>query len=133
MIMPVRSQNRVIFLLKDPHWSFVWWSLTFDAISAARSAFHGCESDIVFTIRILDITNACFNSKPSQDSFDIQVKGCTDHWYVHISVSNRTYIAQIGFKSESGFYMPIAISNPLNIPRDCISECTVECWDSIKL
>jgi hypothetical protein len=124
------DRNRIYFLVKDPHWTFIWWGITQETMNKMKSVVRE-ERMRTFTLRIHDITDICFDGRNSHHYFDIEAKGYTDHYYLEIWKSNRTYCAEIGFKGDGKVFYPIARSNSLHIPRDCPSDSHDEGWAGI--
>ncbi len=126
------NRDRIYFLLKDPHWTFIWWGITPETMNKMKAEI-GEEKIKKFTLRIYDITDIYFDGKNSHHYFDIEAKGYTDHYYLEIWESNRTYCTEIGFKGEGNKFYPVARSNPLHLPRDHPSNSNYECWASIDI
>ncbi len=49
-------RNSVHFLLKDPHWTFVWWDLTLEVWNRALAEIGAEMVRARFTLRVYDVT-----------------------------------------------------------------------------
>jgi hypothetical protein len=125
-------RDRVYFLLKDPHWTWIWWQVTPETIDKTKTLIGEGAAQAQFTLRILDVTDIIFDGKNSHRSFDVEVHFFTDHWYLRIDESNRNYCVEVGFKVGSQFY-PMVRSNTLGLPRDHPSDSTEEQWSRIEI
>jgi hypothetical protein len=127
--MPQKS--RIYFLVKDPHWTFLWWEIPRAAVEQV-TARHGSIAERM-TLRIYDVTHIIFDGSNAHYSFDLDVSMDTDHWYLNIWASDRNYCAEIGFKSAEGVFFPVVRSNTIYLPRDRPSDSTEETWSTITV
>lgn len=125
-------RDRVYFLVKDPHWTWIWWQVTPETIDKTKALIGEGAAQAQFTLRILDVTDIIFDGKNSHRFFDVEVHFFTDHWYLRIGESDRNYCVQVGFKVEGQFY-PMVRSNTLSLPRDHPSDSTEEQWSKIEI
>jgi hypothetical protein len=116
----VTAGPRAYFLVKDPHWTFVWWGLP-----AALLAALGPEEPL--WLRVHDVTDIVFDGTNSHHHFDIRVGRLTDHWYLRLDVPNRVYCAEIGHK-VGGVFVPLVRSNAAVLPPDAPCAQTGETW-----
>lgn len=123
-------RNRVYFLAKDPRWTFVWWELT-DA-SLARAA-RGAGSGGQLILRLDEVAAIGAPTQCRLAVLDVPIVGVTDHWYLPVPASGRTYQVQLGCKSMAGEFYPIAASNLLSVPPAGLSDCWDECWSTVLL
>jgi hypothetical protein len=129
--MPGVESNRVCFLLKDPHWTFIWWELDASALELALRATEQADS-FRFTIRIRDVTSPCIDATGGGQYLDIEVTGLTDHWYARIPESGRAYVAEVGFKTEAKFYC-LGRSSTIRLPRERPSDPAEQQWSTIRI
>ena len=119
------EKNRIYFLVKDPHWTFIWWEMTKEMQKQMKKA--------QLTLRIHDITHIIFDGNNSHSYLDVEVIGETDHWYLHIPVSNRNYCVELGLKEKDGTFYLITRSNTIYLPRDYPSVFSPGEWSTIDL
>lgn len=116
----MNSAARAYFLVKDPHWTFVWWELPPAALTALAP-------DEPLYLRVHDVTGVVFDGGNSHGHFDIQVGRITDHWYLRLEVSDRVYCAELGCKA-GGVFIPLVRSNAAALPPDGPSPQAGETW-----
>jgi hypothetical protein len=113
----VTAEPRAYFLVKDPHWTFVWWSLPGTVLGADEPLY----------LRLHDVTDILFDGTNSHSHFDINVGGITDHWYLRLEVPNRVYCAEVGRKAGDVF-VPLVRSNAAVLPPEGPAPQTGETW-----
>lgn len=133
MVTFPNDQNRVYFLLKDPHWTFIWWYLTPETCANSQVVHHQEHDEVKFILRTHDVTDILFDGTNSHFFFDIEVTSDTGHWYLKIEDSNRNYCVEVGFKAEDNTFHPIIRSNTLSLPPDHPSDSAEECWSTITI
>jgi uncharacterized protein len=131
--MQILTNDRIYFLLKDPHWAFIWWQV--DWPTAARRAL---APDVLpgprcAALRVHDVTDIIFDGENSHSYVEIaeQIE-TTDHWYFNIRAAGRNYCAEVGIKEEQRWFT-IARSNTLFVPPDRPSASRVQNWSTIEI
>jgi uncharacterized protein len=120
----MESEARAYFLVKDPHWTLVWWHLPATALRILA------PSEPLY-LRVHDVTDISFDGRNSHSYFDLDVGRATDHWYLYLAVANRVYCAEVGRKTENGF-LSLVRSNAAFLPADGPSARTDETWVRAK-
>ena len=142
--------DRIYFLAKDPHWTWIWWQLSEETVKNIID--HNSQSTVLeIRLRIHDITDIIFDGNNSHSRFDVTVCrlcGGMSHevswregfWYVRIPVCNRCYCVEVGLISldqqngqETSKFTASARSNTVCLPRDSPSEDASAVWSTIKL
>ena len=125
-------RDRMYFLVKDPHWTFLWWEFSPATVERLMSEAGHAVANGRFTLRIHDVTHVIFDGFNSHWFFDVAVRGYTDHWYLRVPQSGRVYCAEAGVSLPDMFGSHFANSlqgNLLNtkfIARICngfVSRC----------
>jgi hypothetical protein len=122
------QRDRVYFLAKDPLWTFVWWELTEASLSRAA---HRAGSGGQLTLRLDEVAAIGSPAACRPAVLDVPIVGVTDHWYLSVPASGRTYQVQLGCKSPAGEFYPIAASNRLRVPPAGPSDRWDECWSTV--
>ncbi|MGE5225102.1 MAG: DUF4912 domain-containing protein [Omnitrophica WOR_2 bacterium] len=131
------TESRLIFLVKDPHWTFLWWEFPIWVQASIRAQIN--KEKGLLAIRVYDVTHILFNGSNAHSSFYIDVSKEFDHYYLNILASDRNYLAEIGIKYPEGPFMyqgpfqPLVRSNTIYLPRDHASEATGNSWSTITL
>jgi hypothetical protein len=106
----------------------VYWEISREALLKAKKALKAEWADARSILRIYDVTGIDFNGTNANSSFDIEISGGADNWYINTGVPNRTYCVEIGLLSGSGRFVALARSNRATTPRDAPSDATDEEW-----
>ena len=120
--MATTQENHIYFLVKDPHWTFLWWELTQETLQCYAVQNDNTTNQLI--LRISDVTHIIYDGKNAHSWFDVEVRIKTNHWYLYIGESNRNYVAEIGFRKPDGLYIPYARSHSIYLPRDRACEYT---------
>lgn len=113
--MPESQRDRIYFLVKDPHWTFLWWELSPETVQRVAAQHGGNLGQLV--LRIYDVTHILFDGKNAHSWFDVEVDSDTDNWYLDLGESNRNYLAEVGYRGTSGHFTPCARSHSIYLPR----------------
>jgi len=126
------KKDRVYFLAKDPHWTFIWWDIAPETIDKLKTEQGLDLSTARLTLRVHDVTDIIFDGGNSHFFFDIDVIGNTDHWYLDIWTCNRNYCVEVGLK-QAGWFHPIVRSNTVALPSDHPSGAWEERWSTLEI
>jgi len=115
------DETRVVLMVVDPHHVHACWHICLDHLDATRAQIgpEGAHAPIV--VRFYDITFIDFSRQPAHRSFDIQVHGLQNNWYVEVWEDSKSYVADIGLRKPDGTLMAIARSNVVHTPRSAES------------
>jgi len=123
------GRDRVTAMARDPHWIFVYWELTDEALARARAAVGAADAACV--LRVYDTTWRLFDGTNANWYFDVPVHRPANNHYVCVNRPASVFHVDIGVKSREGGFAGIARSGPVETPRDSISpDATVE-WMTV--
>lgn len=121
------NDNKLVLLARDPYWCYAYWDISPDFMEEkAKEAQTGGRYDLI--LRVYDVTDIVFDGKNSHKFIDINVSGDSNNWYINVWASDRSYLVDLGFKTEDGKFILIARSNVVSTPRDRVSDKTDEEW-----
>ena len=118
--MPAPQKDRIYFLVKDPHWTFLWWQLAPETVQRVAEQNSGQPGQLV--LRIYDVTHILFDGSNAHAWFDVDVFFETNYWYLNIGASDRNYLAEVGYRRADGQFTPCARSHSIYLPRDHPSD-----------
>jgi hypothetical protein len=116
------GDNRIVLLVRDPHWIFSYWELTQKKYDEVKNTLGGDFERSKEILRVYD------QSAQPWKSFDITVSYGTKNWYINVPAANSTYIVDIGFLTPDGKFNAMARSNAVTTPRDGMSDVIDEEW-----
>jgi len=126
------SGDRLYFLVKDPHWTFLWWEISHHTQARIACALEVEPQQLERRLCIHDVTDVMFDGTNSHPRWDVPISGETDHWYLHISQANRVYCAEVVL-SAAGRSRVAVRSNPAHLPPECPSGRFEERYSTIRL
>lgn len=123
------GQDRVTAMARDPHWMFVYWEVTDEAIERARAAVGAGDAPCV--LRVYDTTYRLFDGTNANWSMDVDIHRPSNNHYVQVNRPGATFQVDIGVRSGDGRLAPIARSGTIEMPRDSVSSDTRTEWMTV--
>lgn len=105
------GESRIMLMPRDPQWAFVYWDIPNEHKAIARA-----QGGIQLALRICDVTDI---SLDYQRPHSVQEYPCDElarEWYLPIPVSDRDYVAEIGYRCADGRWVLMTRSTPVRIP-----------------
>ncbi len=116
----------------DPYCLHVYWEVTHSDKQKILAQLERNSPPPRQVIRIYDVTLIDFDKGNAHSHFDIEVDGNRGNWYIDLWSPFKSLCVEIGMKSSHGIFHPIARSNFIDIPRDCLSHTGEEKWMSVS-
>ena len=125
---PVR--DRMVLMVRGPHWLHVFWELTARSIARAQAAlgqeWHGARP----TLRLLELESG-LNASPSERVVrEIAVHGGVKNWFIDIREPHR-YRCEIGYLAVSGRFHALVRSNAVTMPTTTQGDTLDAHWGEI--
>ena len=124
------GEDRIAAMVRDPYWIFAYWEVTPPGLEQARRRLDGEGASANLALRVYDVSGIEFTGKNANSSFDIEVGGDTDNWYVNTGCPGRSYCVDIGLLGPEGLFMTIARSECVSTPRATASDKVDDRWMS---
>ena len=105
------GDSRIVLMARDPQWCYTYWDAPNDHRQALRN-----QGGQQFALRLYDITDLDLTT---QKPHSLQQYACDEtarDWYLAIPVSDRDYMAEIGYVTAVGGWLVLARSNSVLIP-----------------
>lgn len=128
-IIPQRYyDNKLVLMTRDPYWCYAYWDITTELLAQKGGEIKPEWGNCSLVLRVYDITDVDFNGNNAHKFQDIIVTGDANNWYINVWEAGRSYVVDIGFKTEKGQFIVIARSNTVEAPRDSMSNIVDEEW-----
>jgi ABC-type phosphate transport system substrate-binding protein len=104
--------SRIVLMPQNPQWAYAYWDVPNDRKQEARQ-----QGGDRLALRFYDVTD--IEDLSRQNPHSLQEYECDElarDWYVPIPVSDRDYIAEIGYVTVDGRWLMLARSQPARIP-----------------
>ncbi|MBD0267065.1 MAG: DUF4912 domain-containing protein [Cyanobacteria bacterium Co-bin8] len=105
------GESRIVLLPRDPLWAYVYWDTPSEHKEQLRR--QGGER---LALRLYDVTDVNLNY---QNSHSLQQYDCDEmarDWHLPIPVSDRNYLAEIGYLTADSRWLVLARSNTIHVP-----------------
>jgi hypothetical protein len=124
------GEDRIAAMVRDPYWIFAYWEVTPPGLEHARCKLDGEGESANLALRVYDVSGVEFTGKNANSSFDIEVGGNTDNWYINTGSPGRSYCVDIGLSGRDGLFLTIARSECVSTPRATPSDKVDDRWMS---
>ena len=125
---PVR--DRMVLMVRGPHWLHVFWELTGRSITRAQAAlgqeWHGARP----VLRLLELESGLHASPSERVVREISVHGGVKNWFIDIREPHR-YRCEIGYLAVSGRFHSLARSNAVTTPASSQVDTLDVHWGAI--
>ena len=103
--------SRVVLMPRDPQWAYCYWDIPNEAKEELRR-----QGGQQLALRIYDTTDINLNAQAPHSVQEYLCDEMAREWYLPIPVSDRDYIADIGYRCADGRWLILARSASVRIP-----------------
>ena len=127
------GDSRIVLMPRDPQWAYAYWDVP--NLHKEELRRQGGQQ---LALRIYDVTDIDINSQAPHSVQEYLCDEMAREWYLPIPVSDRDYVADIGYRCADGRWLVLASSASVSIPpvypSDWIEDAfvTVDWQDDIK-
>lgn len=105
------GESRIVLLPRDPQWAYAYWDITNEHKEELRR-----QGGQQLGLRLYDVTDIDINHQAPHNVQEYYCDELAREWYVPIPVSDRDYVADIGYRCADGRWLSLARSAPVRIP-----------------
>ncbi len=105
------GDSRIVLMPRDPQWSYTYWDIPNEHKQELRR-----QGGQQLALRLYDVTDINIEY---QSPHSIQEYPCDElarEWYLPMPVSDRDYVADIGYRCHDGRWLILARSIPVHVP-----------------
>jgi uncharacterized protein len=105
------GDSRIVLMPRDPQWSYTYWDIPNEHKQELRR-----QGGQQLALRLYDVTDINIEY---QSPHSIQEYPCDElarEWYLPMPVSDRDYVADIGYRCHDGRWLVLARSIPVHVP-----------------
>ncbi|MEY2833372.1 MAG: hypothetical protein RLZZ574_2631 [Cyanobacteriota bacterium] len=127
------GESRIMLMPRDPQWAYAYWDVPNDHKEELRR-----QGGQQLAIRIYDVTDVDLDHQAPHSVQEYLCDEMAREWYLPIPVSDRDYVADIGYRCADGRWLVLARSATVSIPpvypSDWIEDAfiTVNWEDDLK-
>ncbi|WP_199314027.1 DUF4912 domain-containing protein [Planktothrix sp. FACHB-1365] len=105
------GQSQIFLLPRDPNWAYAYWDVPNDHKEYLRQ-----QGGTYLLLRVYDVTAIDLDTHPPLSMQEYECDEITREWYIPISMSDRDYIAELGYLTKDGRWLVLVRSNHIRIP-----------------
>lgn len=105
------GESRIVLMPRDPQWAYTYWDVPNEHKEALRS-----QGGQQLALRIYDVTDISFQFQSPHSVQEYPSDELAREWYLPIPVSDRDYVAEIGYRCADGRWLVLASSAPVRVP-----------------
>ncbi|KAM3092151.1 DUF4912 domain-containing protein [Phormidesmis sp. 146-12] len=105
------GESRIVLLPRDPQWAYAYWDVPIEHRMQLRQ--QGGQN---LVLRLYDVTDVDLDHQKPHSLQQFDCDELARDWYLAIPVSDREYLAEIGYLTADGRWLMLARSLPVRIP-----------------
>jgi WD40 repeat protein len=121
------GESRIVLLPRDPQMAYAYWDVPREHREEVRR-----QGGQRFALRFYDVTDIDLNQQNPHSLQQYDADEMARDWYIPVPVSDRDYIAEVGYVTGDGHWLMLARSLPVHIPPVYPSEWYEEHFLSVS-
>ena len=105
------GESRIMLMPRDPQWAYAYWDVPNERKEELRR-----QGGQQLALRIYDVTDIDINNQAPHSVQEYLCDEMAREWYLPIPVSDRDYVADIGYRCADGRWLVLARSASVTIP-----------------
>lgn len=126
---PRYGSTQLVLLVRDPWWLYAYWEVTpARAAEVQRRMTPEERAQHATILRLYDVTDRAADAARAHRWMDVVLTHDVDNWFVDTGEANRTWVAELGYRTAHGRFYPLVRSNVVTTPRAGPSDQFDEAW-----
>ncbi|MDJ0705731.1 MAG: DUF4912 domain-containing protein, partial [Leptolyngbyaceae cyanobacterium MO_188.B28] len=105
------GESRIVLMPRDPQWSYAYWDIPNEHKEELRH-----QVGTRLALRFYDVTDIDLNFQAPHSLQQYECDEMAREWYLPVPVSDRDYVAEIGYVAIDGRWLLLARSAPVHVP-----------------
>ncbi|MGL6344315.1 MAG: DUF4912 domain-containing protein [Waterburya sp.] len=105
------GESRIVLMPRDPQWAYAYW----DVPNAHKEELRR-QGGQQLALRVYDVTDIDINHQAPHSVQEYLCDEMAREWYLPVPVSDRDYVADIGYRCADGRWLILARSAPITVP-----------------
>ncbi|HIK43834.1 MAG TPA: DUF4912 domain-containing protein [Leptolyngbyaceae cyanobacterium M65_K2018_010] len=105
------GESRIVLMPRDPQWAYAYWDIPLEHKEELRR-----QGGARLALRFYDVTEIDLSYQAPHSLQQYECDEMARDWYLPIPVSDRDYVAEIGYLCNDGRWLVLARSQPVHIP-----------------
>lgn len=111
------GESRIVLLPRDPQWAYVYWDVPNSQKEEARQ-----KGGQQLALRLYDATDVNLDYQTPNNLQEYNSDELAREWYLPIPISDRDYIAELGYRCADGRWLVLTRSKVVHVPPVFPSE-----------
>jgi hypothetical protein len=126
------GHTEFVLMVVHPLLVYGYWEITPEDTRQAQQILGAEMKGACAVLRMYDVSFIDFNGSNAHHAFDIEVGLEAPGWYIHLWSPEKSYVADVGFRTRKGRFHAIVRSNTIHTPRTSPSPRTDEQWARVR-
>lgn len=105
------GESRIVLMPRDPQWAYAYWDVPNENRQELRQ-----QGGVRLALRFYDVTDIDLSYQSPHSLQQYECDEMAREWYMPVPVSDRDYVAEIGYVCNDGRWLVLARSYPVHIP-----------------
>lgn len=105
------GESRIVLMPRDPQWAYAYWDIPNSHREELRR-----QGGQQLCLRLYDTTNIDINHQAPHNVQEYLCDELAREWYLPIPISDRDYVAEIGYRCADGRWLSLSRSASVRIP-----------------
>ncbi len=111
------GESRIVLLPRDPQWAYVYW----DVPSSQKEELRR-QGGQQLALRLYDATDVNLDYQTPNNLQEYNSDELAREWYLPIPISDRDYVAELGYRCADGRWLVLTRSKVVHVPPVFPSE-----------
>ena len=111
------GESRIVLLPRDPQWAYVYWDVPNSQKEELRR-----QGGQQLALRLYDATDINLDYQTPNNLQEYNSDELAREWYVPIPISDRDYVAELGYRCADGRWLVLTRSKVVHVPPVFPSE-----------
>lgn len=120
------GDNRLVLIARDPQWVFCYWDIDAERREEGIRALGKNPGQARWNLRVYGVSPSSSGEKIIAG--DVEIDFSSGKSYLELSPSGASFQVELGLMDDEGNFVPIAVSNLIDLPPDKPSESVDEQW-----
>lgn len=111
------GESRIVLLPRDPQWAYVYWDVPNSQKEELRK-----QGGQQLALRLYDATDVNLDYQTPNNLQEYNSDELAREWYLPIPISDRDYVAELGYRCADGRWLVLTRSKVVHVPPVFPSE-----------
>jgi ABC-type phosphate transport system substrate-binding protein len=105
------GESRLVLMSREPQWAYAYWDVP-EEMRQTRRVQGGQQ----LALRLYDVTDMPASQQQPHSVQQYEIDELAQNWYLPIPVSDREYVAELGYLATGGRWLSLVRSNAVLVP-----------------